>query len=147
MKVEQVDHIHVAVKDMDKAVNLFEDLLGIKFSKEFVSEEMGIKSRVATIGPVGIELIQATSADSEIAKFVERRGEGVHAVSLKVPDIDEAVAQMQAKGIRCIARVELPMLREAELHPKDTCGVQIELCQYEMAHSGAFALFEKTVTQ
>ena len=146
MKIEQVDHIHIAVKDMDKAVKVFENLLGIKFSKEYIEEEIKIKSRLATIGPVGIELIQPISPDSVVAKFLEHRGEGVHAISLKVPDIDEALAEAEAKGIRCIARVELPMLREAELHPKDTHGVQIELCEYEMEHPCAFALFEKTVT-
>lgn len=145
MKIEQIDHIHIVVKDMDKAVLLFEDLFSIKFSKEFVSEELKTKSRLASIGLVGIELIQATSIDSEIAKFVERRGEGVHAISFKVPNIDEAAEEMQAKGVRLILRVELPMLREAEFHPKDTHGVQIELCEYEMAHPGAFALFEKTI--
>lgn len=145
MKVEQVDHIHIAVKDMDKAVKLFESLLDIKFSKEYIGEEIEIKSRIATIGPVGIELIQPTSPNSVVAKFIDRRGEGVHAISLKVPDIDEAVAEAEAKGIRCAARVELPMLREAELHPKDTHGVQIELCQYEMEHPAAFAVFDKSV--
>lgn len=146
MRVEQVDHIHIAVKDMNKAVSLFESFLGIKFSKEFVSEELKIISRLASIGPVGIELIQATSPDSEIAKFVERRGEGVQAISLKVPNIDEAVAEAEARGVRAVYRVDFPMLREAELHPKDTHGVQIELCQYEMHHPGAFALFEKSIT-
>ena len=110
-----------------------------------IGEEIEIKSRIATIGPVGIELIQPTSPNSVVAKFIDRRGEGVHAISLKVPDIDEAVAEAEAKGIRCAARVELPMIREAELHPKDTHGVQIELCQYEMEHPAAFAVFDKSV--
>jgi len=146
MKVEQVDHIHIAVKDMNKAVSFFSDLLGIKFSKEFVSEEMKIISRLASIGPIGIELIQPTSPDSEIAKFIERRGEGVQAISLKVPDIDEAVTEAEAKGVRAVFKVNFPMLREVEMHPRDAHGVQIELCQYETYHPGAFALFEKSIT-
>jgi len=145
MKIEQIDHIHIAVRDLNKATSLFESILDVRFSREFVSEELEIKSRIAAIGSVGIELIQPTSPTSEIAKFLERRGEGLHAISLKVTDIDEAISQMKAKGIRLTTRIELPMLREAEFHPKDIHGVQIELCQYEMEHPAAFRLFEQTV--
>ena len=146
MKVEQVDHIHIAVKDMDKSVKLFENLFDMKFCREFVSDEMKLKSRIGAIGFVGIELIQATSPDSEIAKFIERRGEGIQAISLKVPDIKKATAEMKAKGVRLIANVELPMIKEAEFHPKDTCGVQIEFIEYDVLPGGVFALFEMTAT-
>jgi methylmalonyl-CoA epimerase len=145
LKIEQVDHIHVAVKDMGKAVKFFEDLFNVKFSEEFVLEEFKIKSCVAALGFVGIELVQPTSPDSEIAKFIEHKGEGVQAISLKVSNIDEAAAEARAKGIRVVARVDLPKIREVELHPKDIYGIQIELCQYEMRHPAESALFYREI--
>jgi methylmalonyl-CoA/ethylmalonyl-CoA epimerase len=141
MKIEQVDHIHFAVKDIGKARKFFESLFNVKFSKEFILEEFKAKSCVATLGFVGIELVQATSPDSEIAKFIERKGEGVQAISLKVSNIDEAAAEAKAKGIRIVANVDLPKIREVELHPKDIFGIQIELCEYEMRHPAESALF------
>jgi len=143
MKVEQIDHIHIVVKDLDKAVEFFESLLGVKFSKEVFLEEWQFKSRIAPIGPVGIELMQPTSPDSVFAKFIERRGEGLQAISLKVPDIEEAKAEMEARGIRLVSAVEVGRMKEAQFHPKDAYGVLIELCQYQAVHPGIAACFEK----
>ncbi|MFC1847998.1 VOC family protein [Chloroflexota bacterium] len=146
MKIEHIDHIHIAVRDLDAAVSFFEDILGIKFGKEYISEELQVKCRIAPAGHVALELLQGTSEDSYYTKFVESRGEGVQAISFKVPDIDEAVEELEAKGVRVTERIELPLLREAECHHKDAHGVQIELCQYDAGHPMGFALQEKTTT-
>jgi len=130
MKVEQIDHIHIVVKDLDKAVAFFENLLGVKFGEAVGLEEWHFKSRVAPIGSVGIELIQPTSSDSVFAKFIERRGEGLQAISLKVPDIEEAKKEMEARKIRLVSTVSAGRLKEAHFHPKDTFGVLFELCEY-----------------
>jgi len=139
MKVEHLDHIHIAIKDIDKAAELFERLLGIKFCKEGVIEKLGLKWRIAIIGGVGIELLQGISKDDEITKFVEKRGEGVQAISFKVTNLKEEVDEMKAMGIWPVVNVDLPLLREVEFHPKDTHGVQIELAEYKPGHPVAFA--------
>ena len=143
MKVEQIDHIHIAVKDLDKAVAFFEKLFGIKFHHEIVLPEWGMKSRLAALGAVGIELIQPTSPDSIFAKFIERQGEGVQAVSLKVPDLEEAKSEMKAQGIRLVSTVNLGRIKEAQFHPKDAHGVLIELCEYQPVHGASLACFEE----
>lgn len=145
MKVERLDHIHIAVRDVNKAAQLFEECLGIKFGKEMASKRYGVKARIAALGSVGIELLESSSPDSEITKFIEQRGEGLQAISLKVQDIDEAVAEMEAKGIRTTTRYEFPLVREVNVMPEDMHGVKIELCQYEMGHPMAFAASGKTV--
>jgi methylmalonyl-CoA/ethylmalonyl-CoA epimerase len=145
MNVERVDHIHIAVRDVNKAAQLFEDCFGIKFSKEMVSKRYSVKARIGAIGSLGIELLEGNSPDSEIAKFIQEKGEGIQAISLKVPDIDKAVAEMEAKGVQTISRIELPLIREANLKPEEVNGVRIELCQYQMGHPLAFAASGKTV--
>jgi len=145
MKAERIDHIHIAVRDVNKAAQFFEDCFGIKFGKELVSKKYAVKARIGALGSVGIELLEGTSPDSEIAKFVERNGEGLHAISVKVPDMDEALAELEAKGIPTKSRFEFPLIREADFLPEHMHGVMIELCQYEMGHPLAFAASGKTV--
>lgn len=143
MKVEQIDHIHIAVKDLDKAVSFFEKLFGIKFYDEILVPEWSMKSRIAALGPVGIELIQPTSPDSVFAKFIERKGEGVQAISFKVPDLEEAKSEMKSQGIRLVSTVNLGRMKEAQFHPKDAHGVLIELCEYQPVHGAYMACFEE----
>lgn len=145
MNVERVDHIHIAVRDVNKAAQLFEDLFGIKFSREMVSRRYAVKARIGAIGSLGIELLESSNPDSIIGKFIQERGEGIQAISLKVPDIDQAVAELEARGIKTESRIELPLIREANLAPQDLNGVIIELCQYQMGHPLAFAASGKTV--
>lgn len=145
MNVERVDHIHIAVRDVNKAAQLFEDLFGIKFSKEMVSRRYAVKARIGAIGSMGIELLESSNPDSIIGKFIQEKGEGIQAISLKVPDIDQAVAELEAKGIKTESRIELPLIREANLAPQDLNGVIVELCQYQMGHPLAFAASGKAV--
>jgi methylmalonyl-CoA/ethylmalonyl-CoA epimerase len=145
MLVERLDHVHIAVKDVNKAAQLFEDLLGIKFGTELVSKRYGVKARIGALGSVGIELLEGTRPESEIAKFVAEHGEGLQSISLKVPSIDGAVSELEVKGIGITSRIELPLIREANVKPEDVHGVLIELCQYEMGHPLAFAASGKTV--
>jgi len=139
MKVEQVDHIHIAVKDLDTSVDFFENFLGIKFSKEIIIDEFEARSKIAPIGPVGIELVEPTSSDSVFAKFIERKGEGLNAISLKVPNLDEAVTEMEARGLQPIYRTKYHNMTEVGFHPKSAYGVMIELCEYETIHGAVFA--------
>ena len=128
MKVEKIDHIHVYVKDLDKVVEFLSDLLGTKFTAPMDLREHNMRAAVDTLG---LEVMESTSPDGVVAKTIERRGEGIAAISLKVPDIEEAIAHMQSRGLRLISRLGHGKLKEAHFHPKDSYGVMIELCEYD----------------
>lgn len=141
MKVERVDHIHIAVRDLDEAVRFFSEILGTTFSEPIVDEKtFSIKS---VISPLGLELIQSLSPDGVIAKFIEKRGEGIQAISFKVSNLEEAIAELQAKGLRLVGRIEIGRIKEAQFHPKDAFGVMIELCEYQEEHGAASAALGK----
>jgi len=143
MRIEQLDHIHIVVKDLQKAVNFFENFLSVKFDDVIQVEGWDAISRIAAIGPIGIELIQPTSATSIFAKFIEQRGEGVQALSLKVPDIEEAKAEMQDKGMKLVSTYNMGRIKEAHFHPKDTFGILFELCEYKAVHGASLACHEQ----
>lgn len=129
MKVERIDHIHIAVKNLEQATKFFTEILGTTFSKPIVDDEtFQIRS---VLDPLGFELIESKSPDGVISKFIEKRGEGLHAISLKVPDIEEAIAELKARGMRQVGRINPGQLKEAQFHPKDSFGVMIELCEYQ----------------
>jgi methylmalonyl-CoA/ethylmalonyl-CoA epimerase len=94
MKVEKVDHIHIYVKDLDKAMRFFSELLGTKFTVPGEgNEELEFKE---AMDPLGLELVAPTSPDGVVGRAVERRGEGLAGLSLKVPNIEEATAEMES---------------------------------------------------
>ena len=129
MKVEKLDHVHIYVKDIEKAVQLFENSLGIKFDSVYTWEEEALKDCYA---PPGVLFIQPTSPNDAlgVAKFIERKGEGLAAISLKVSDIETAIAELQSKGFRLKEKVEIGNMKEAMFDPEDSFGVEIELCEY-----------------
>ena len=141
MKVERVDHLHVAVKDLEEATKFFSEILGTHFSDIIIEKTFDIKS---VISPLGIELIQSISPDGVVAKSIEKKGEGLHAISLKVPDIEEAIAELQSRGMRLVGRIQLGELKEAQFHPKDAYGVMIELAEYKEQHAGVTAILKGT---
>lgn len=126
-----VDHIGVAVEDVEAAADLFSRLLGLHV--EGVEEVPGEEVRVAFL-PVGesrIELLEPTSDESPIAPFLESRGEGLHQVAVRVDDIDAAVARAEAMGVRVLGEVREGAggMRVTFLHPKDCHGVLVELVE------------------
>lgn len=132
--VKKVDHIGIAVKNLDNALKFYEDTLGIKcISKEEV-EEQKVKVAFLPIGDTEVELLESTSDDGAVAKFIEKRGEGVQHIAYRVDNIEEAIAEMKGKGIRMIdeePRYGAGGAKIAFLHPKSTFGVLIELCERE----------------
>ena len=137
MKVEKMDHIAIFVKDLDKAKKLFSDLLGTEFTEPVMVEQLGFRQ---TLEPLGIEFVESTSPDGPIAKTIELKGEGVGLIGLKVPDLEEAVAEMESRGFRLVSRVEQGQLKAAQFHPKDTFGVMIELLEYKEKHPITIAM-------
>ena len=131
MKVEKIDHVHIAVRDLEAATKFFSETLGVPFSaiREYKAADVRI-----TMSPQGIELIQPLSPDGAVARFIEKRGEGLHAITLKVPNLEEAIAELQSKGLKLVGRVESDTMKEAQFHPKDAYGVMIELIESVPEH-------------
>ena len=131
MKVEKIDHVAINVKDLKKAAQFFADLLGTEFSSSAVFKELDL---VSLVDPLGVELIEPLTADGPTAKAIEQRGEGVSLLSFKVSNVDEAMAEMKARGIRLVNMIDRPKMKAAIYHPKDTFGVMIELIEYKAEH-------------
>jgi len=130
--MNKIEHIGIAVKDIAASTLLFEKLLNTPcYKTEEVASE-GVKTAFFMNGPNKIELLEATNADSPIAKFLEKKGEGIHHIAFDVADIIAEIARLKAEGFTVLN--ETPK-RGADnklvafLHPKGTNGVLIELCQ------------------
>lgn len=136
MNIEKIDHIHVYVKDMNKAKALFEKMLNTAFSPNIEDEKYAIRS---SMEPFGLELVSSMTPDGPIAKDIEKRGEGVHGISFKVDNLEEATAEMVTKGFKIVGKVKVGGLNEVQFHPRDTYGVMIELCEYPDIHGAARA--------
>jgi methylmalonyl-CoA/ethylmalonyl-CoA epimerase len=130
--MDKIEHIGIAVKNLETSNALFAKLLGVPHYKiEEVASE-GVKTSFFQSGPNKIELLEATNPESPIAKFLERKGEGIHHVAFAVEDIVAEIARLKAEGF--IVLNEIPKQGAdnklvAFLHPKGTNGVLVELCQ------------------
>lgn len=130
--IEAVDHIGVAVKSISEAAKFYEEKLGLKIIG--IEEVKDQKVRVAFI-PIGgtrIELIEAITPDSPIAAFISKRGEGIHHVALRVPNLEESLKSLKEKGVVLIdekPRIGARGIKIAFVHPKSTGGILLELCE------------------
>ncbi|MBJ10749.1 MAG: methylmalonyl-CoA epimerase [Flavobacteriales bacterium] len=130
--MKKVEHIGIAVKDLASANDLFTRLFNQSHYKqeELVSE--GVSTSFFKIGDTKIELLEATDENSPIAKFIDKRGEGIHHIAYEVDDIDAEMQRMQAEGFQLVSQRPkdgVDNKRVCFLHPKTTNGVLIELCQ------------------
>lgn len=131
MTTEAIDHIGVAVEDLDEAADLFSALLSLEVAD--VETVPGEQVRVAML-PVGgsrIELIEPTADDSPVARFLDKRGEGLHQVAVRVDDIEAALKRAEDLGVRALGDVREGAggSRVCFLHPKDCHGVLVELVE------------------
>lgn len=130
--VNKVDHIGIAVKDLDQALNFYENMLGLKSAGTETVEEQKVKVAFLPIGDTEVELLESTAEDGPIARYIEKNGEGVQHIAYRVDDIEKAIAEMKEKGVRMIdekPRYGAGGAKIAFCHPKSTFGVLIELCQ------------------
>jgi methylmalonyl-CoA/ethylmalonyl-CoA epimerase len=130
--IEKLDHIGIAVKDLDQAMKLYREAFGIEPSLTYESAYTKAKIAFFTVGESRIELIQPTNPESVMAKFLEKRGEGIHHICLKVKDVDSSLVALEAKGIALIdkkARKVRDNEKVAFLSPKSTNGVLMELIE------------------
>jgi len=130
--MKKIEHIGIAVKDLNTSNELFAKLLGAAHYKteEVVSE--GVKTSFFMNGPNKIELLEATNPDSPIAKFIEKKGEGIHHIAFDVEDIVSEIERLKAEGFTVLNETPKKGADNklvAFLHPKTTNGVLIELCQ------------------
>ena len=130
--MKKIEHIGIAVKDIEVSNKLFAKLYGKPHYKTEEVESEGVKTSFFKVGPNKIELLEATNPESPIAKFIEKKGEGVHHVAFAVSDIKSEIKRLKSEGF--IVLNETPKKGAdnkwvAFLHPKSTNGVLIELCQ------------------
>lgn len=137
--IKKVEHIGVAVESVEKAIHLFRDVLGIPLEKVYESE--AIKTKIAFFPVAGctIELIEPLDPDSPAAKFLQKRGEGVHHICLGVENVEAALRHYESQGIELLNKT--PRKTQdgrliAFLHPKSTHGVLIELEEMDKHHEG-----------
>lgn len=130
--MQKIEHIGIAVKDLKVANLLFEKLLGTASYKEEEVLSEGVKTSFFKTGPNKIELLEATTTESPIAKFIEKKGEGVHHIAFAVEDIVAEIARLKQEGFMVLndtPKKGADNKLVAFLHPKGTNGVLIELCQ------------------
>lgn len=130
--VIKIDHIGIAVSDLAETLKVYTDALGLTLHGTETVEEQKVKTAFLPVGDSEIELLESTAPDGPIGKFIETRGQGIQHIALRVDDIEAALAELKAKGVRLIdekPRYGAGGAKIAFLHPKATNGVLIELCQ------------------
>ncbi|MCB9248830.1 MAG: methylmalonyl-CoA epimerase, partial [Ignavibacteriales bacterium] len=127
-----IEHIGIAVKNLDESIKYYEDVLGLKcYSIEEVTDQK-VKTAFFKVGQTKIELLESTQEDGPIGKFIEKKGEGIHHLAFHVKNIENALDEANSKGIRLIdekPRKGAEGLNIAFLHPKSTNGVLTEFCE------------------
>lgn len=129
----KLEHLGIAVKSLETSVPLFEKIFGVKAGEmEFVAEQK-VNVRKIKLENFDIELLEATSPDSPIGKFVEKKGEGIHHCSFEVSDVSAKLEELKSNGIQLIdqqPRTGAEGMQIAFLHPKSTNGILMELAQH-----------------
>lgn len=131
MNISHIEHIGIAVKNIDEAKKYYEDVLGLKcYAVEEVIDQK-VKTAFFQVGQTKIELLEPTSDDSAVAKFIQKRGEGIHHIAFSTPNTNDALKTAEEKGIKLIDKQQrkgAEGLNIGFLHPKSTFGVLTEFC-------------------
>ena len=130
--IEKIEHIGIAVKNLEEANKIYEQLLGIPPYKVDTVESEGVNTSFFKIGESKVELLQATKDESIIAKFIAKNGEGIHHIAFAVKDIHKEIKRLKEVGYTIInesPKVGADNKLVCFIHPKNTKGVLIELCQ------------------
>ena len=133
MTPTHIEHIGIAVKSIEACLPYYEKILGLPcYAVEEVPDQK-VKTAFFMVGQTKIELLEATSEESTIAKFIEKKGEGVHHIAFAVENLTEALTEVEKQGVQLIdkqPRKGAEGLSIAFLHPKSTCSVLTELCEH-----------------
>ena len=132
MELKRVDHVGIAVKNLDEAVKFYETAIGLKATGYEVVEEQKVKVAFLPCGDSEVELLESTEPDGPIARFIEKNGPGIQHIAIRVDNIDKALEELKAKEVRLIdqtPRYGAGGARIAFVHPKATGGVLLELTE------------------
>jgi len=134
MKVLKVDHIGIAVKNLDETLKFYTEALGLELQGTETVEEQKVKVAFLPVGDTEVELLESTDPEGPIAKFIDKNGEGIQHIAFRVENIEEAIAHMKEKGFRMIdekPRYGAGGAKIAFMHPKSTHRVLVELSERE----------------
>ena len=132
MRVLKIDHIGIAVTSIDAGKNFWTEALGLEFEGLETVAEQKVTTAFFPVGESEVELLESTAPDGPVARYIEKKGEGIQHIAFRVENIKAAIAELKAKGINMIdekPRTGAGGARIAFLHPKSTNGVLVELCQ------------------
>jgi methylmalonyl-CoA epimerase len=139
---DRIDHVGIAVEDLDAAIELWRDRLGLALSHREVVAEQGVEAALLDVGENHVELLAPLGPDTAIGKFLAKRGPGIHHVAYQVSDIDAALASVRDAGLSLIdaqPRAGIRGSRVAFLHPRAADGVLVEIVEPASAEAGAMA--------
>jgi len=132
MKILKIDHLGIAVNSIADGRNFWTEVLGLPFEGAETVAEQKVTTAFFPVGESEVELLESTAPDGPVAKYIEKRGEGIQHVAFRVENIEAALEELKAKGVRLIdekPRIGAGGAKIAFLHPKATSGVLVELCQ------------------
>ncbi|MDX2454505.1 methylmalonyl-CoA epimerase [Desulfosarcina sp.] len=132
MKILKIDHLGIAVKSIDSGKDFWSGVLGLDFEGAETVAEQKVTTAFFPVGESEVELLESTAPDGPVAKYIEKRGQGIQHVAFRVENIDDALAELKEKGVQLIdqqPRIGAGGAKIAFLHPKATNGVLVELCQ------------------
>jgi len=130
--IKGLDHIGIAVKNLDEALDIYARTLGLKVEKIRVLEEQKVRIAFLSAGGARIELLEPTDIEGPVARFIEKRGEGLHHITFTVSDIEASLRELKGKGIAVVdekPRIGAEGFEIAFLHPKSIKNVLVELCE------------------
>jgi len=131
MKPTHIEHIGIAVENLDEAVRYYEEIIGLECYAVEEVEDQKVKTAFFKVGDTKIELLESTESGGPISKFIEKKGPGIHHIAFAVPDVDKALNDVKEKGVRVIdekGRAGAEGLNIGFLHPKSTLGILTEFC-------------------
>jgi methylmalonyl-CoA/ethylmalonyl-CoA epimerase len=132
MNITHIEHIGIAVKNLDESIKFYEGILGLKcYAVEEVTDQK-VKTAFFQIGQTKIELLESTDPEGPIGKFIEKRGEGIHHIAYAAKELESSLEELKSKGIQLIDEKPRPGaegLNIAFFNPKSTYGVLTELCE------------------
>ncbi len=134
MKPTHIEHIGIAVSNLDEAIKYYEEVLGLSCYEVEEVKDQKVKTAFFMVGQTKIELLESTDPEGPIGKFVEKKGPGMHHIAFAMPNVGEALKEAEKKGVRLIdkePRNGAEGLRIGFLHPKSTHGVLTEFCGKE----------------
>ncbi|MFH1981932.1 MAG: methylmalonyl-CoA epimerase [Pseudomonadota bacterium] len=132
MKVLKIDHLGIAVNSIDEGKGFWSGVLGLEFEGAETVQEQKVTTAFFPVGDSEVELLESTAPDGPVAKYIEKKGQGIQHVAFRVENIEAALAELKEKGVRLIdetPRIGAGGAKIAFLHPKATNGVLVELCQ------------------